>query len=49
MSMPLRRFTATAMVSKMPEKVIDQMKSAVSLQRLGKPDDIANAYLFLSK
>ena len=41
-------FTATAMVNKMPEKVLDQMKSAVSLQRLGKPSDIANAYLFLA-
>ena len=41
-------FTETAMVSKMPEKVIDQMKSIVSLQRLGKPKDIANAYLFLA-
>ncbi|MDW0116968.1 beta-ketoacyl-ACP reductase [Sporosarcina thermotolerans] len=41
-------FTATAMVRKMPEKVIHQMESAVSLQRLGKPEDIANAYLFLA-
>lgn len=41
-------FTATAMVEKMPEKVIDQMKSVVALQRLGKPEDIANAYLFLA-
>lgn len=41
-------FTATAMVAKMPEKVIDQMKSVVSLERLGKPSDIANAYLFLA-
>lgn len=41
-------FTATAMVQKMPEKVIEQMASAVSLQRLGKPEDIANAYLFLA-
>ncbi|QUW22342.1 3-oxoacyl-ACP reductase FabG [Sporosarcina sp. Marseille-Q4063] len=41
-------FTATAMVEKMPRKVIDQMKAAVSLQRLGKPRDIANAYLFLA-
>ncbi len=41
-------FTATAMVSKMPEKVLDQMKAVVSLQRLGKPRDIANAYLFLA-
>ncbi len=41
-------FTATAMVSKMPEKVLDQMKAVVSLQRLGEPRDIANAYLFLA-
>lgn len=41
-------FTATSMVNKMPEKVIEQMKSAVSLQRLGTPRDIANAYLFLA-
>ncbi|MER2090688.1 MAG: 3-oxoacyl-ACP reductase FabG [Sporosarcina sp.] len=41
-------FTATAMVSKMPDKVLDQMKLSTSLQRLGKPRDIANAYLFLA-
>lgn len=41
-------FTATSMVNKMPEKVIEQMKSAVSLQRLGTPRDIANAYLYLA-
>ncbi|WP_339251343.1 3-oxoacyl-ACP reductase FabG [Sporosarcina sp. FSL W8-0480] len=41
-------FTATAMVRKMPDKIIQQMESAVSLQRLGKPEDIANAYLFLA-
>ncbi|MFC5604677.1 3-oxoacyl-ACP reductase FabG [Sporosarcina koreensis] len=41
-------FTATAMVAKMPENIIKQMASVVSLQRLGKPEDIANAYLFLA-
>ncbi|WP_313892352.1 3-oxoacyl-ACP reductase FabG [Psychrobacillus sp.] len=41
-------FTKTAMVEKMPEKVIDQMKSIISMQRLGEPSDIANAYLFLA-
>ena len=41
-------FTATAMVSKMPEKVLDEMKAATSLHRLGEPRDIANAYLFLA-
>lgn len=41
-------FTSTAMVAKMPEAIISQMKSIVSLQRLGDPRDIANAYLFLA-
>ncbi|MBM7579673.1 3-oxoacyl-ACP reductase FabG [Jeotgalibacillus terrae] len=41
-------FTATPMVEKMPEKIIGQMTSVVSLQRLAKPRDIANAYLFLA-
>lgn len=41
-------FTSTAMVAKMPETIINQMKSVVSLQRLGDPRDIANAYLFLA-
>lgn len=41
-------FTRTAMVEKMPEKVLGYMESIVSLQRLGQPKDIANAYLFLA-
>jgi len=41
-------FTKTAMVEKMPEKVIQHMESIVSLQRLGDVQDIANAYLFLA-
>lgn len=41
-------FTATPMVEKMPEKVLRQMEGITSLQRLGKPEDIANAYLFLA-
>lgn len=41
-------FTRTAMVEKMPENIIDKMKSTISLQRLGIPVDIANAYLFLA-
>lgn len=41
-------FTTTAMVAKMPEKIIEQMKSVVALQRLGEPRDIANAYLYLA-
>ena len=41
-------FTVTAMVEKMPEKVLQQMEGITSLQRLGKPEDIANAYLILA-
>lgn len=41
-------FTKTSMVAKMPEKIIDQMKSVIGLQRLAEPKDIANAYLFLA-
>ncbi len=41
-------FTETNMVASVPKKVIEQMKALVPLQRLGKPIDIANAYLFLA-
>ncbi|MEW5830881.1 MAG: beta-ketoacyl-ACP reductase [Chloroflexota bacterium] len=41
-------FTATEMVTAMPEKVLDGMKSRTPLGRLGEPRDIANAYLFLA-
>lgn len=41
-------FIATDMVMKMPEKVLDAMKSKVPVQRLGKPYEIAKAYLFLA-
>lgn len=41
-------FTKTAMVEKMPEKILKNMESVISLKRLGEPIDIANAYLFLA-
>ncbi|TMU88139.1 3-oxoacyl-ACP reductase FabG [Bacillus sp. BHET2] len=41
-------FTETSMVAEVPEKVIDQMKAMIPLGRLGKPDDIAKAYLYLA-
>lgn len=41
-------FIATEMVAKMPENVIDMMKSKVPIGRLGKPEEIASAYLFLA-
>ncbi len=41
-------FTATEMVTAMPEKVLDGMRARTPLGRLGEPRDIANAYLFLA-
>ncbi|MFA7290014.1 MAG: SDR family oxidoreductase, partial [Melioribacteraceae bacterium] len=41
-------FIATEMVASMPEKVITIMKEKTPLGRLGTPEDIANAYLFLA-
>ncbi|MDZ7806622.1 MAG: 3-oxoacyl-ACP reductase FabG [Gracilimonas sp.] len=41
-------FIATEMVQKMPEKVIEHMVSKTPLGRMGKPEDIANAYTFLA-
>ncbi len=41
-------FTATEMVMQMPERILEGMKSHTPLRRLGKPRDIANAYLFLA-
>jgi len=41
-------FTATEILSAMPEKVIDGMVARTPLGRMGQPDDIANAYLFLA-
>jgi 3-oxoacyl-[acyl-carrier protein] reductase len=41
-------FTATEMVKAMPEKILDGMKSRTPLGRLGQPEDIANAFLFLA-
>jgi len=41
-------FTATEMVKAMPEKILDGMKARTPLGRLGEPEDIANAFLFLA-
>ncbi|HEX7568137.1 MAG TPA: beta-ketoacyl-ACP reductase [Anaerolineaceae bacterium] len=41
-------FTATDILSAMPEKVLDGMREKTPLGRLGQPADIANAYLFLA-
>ncbi len=41
-------FIATEMISTVPEKVIETMLQKTPVGRLGKPEDIANAYLFLA-
>ncbi|MBS4188822.1 3-oxoacyl-ACP reductase FabG [Bacillus sp. FJAT-49705] len=41
-------FIHTGMTAKVPEKVIGQMQMMIPLGRLGNPEDIANAYLFLA-
>ncbi len=40
-------FIATEMVETVPEKVIEMLKEKTPLGKLGDPQDIANAYLFL--
>lgn len=41
-------FIETDMVAKMPENVLDGMRAKVPVGRLGQPEEIASAYLFLS-
>ena len=41
-------FTLTEMVRQMPQKALDNMVAHTPLGRMGEPEDIANAYLFLA-
>ncbi|KAB2336332.1 3-oxoacyl-ACP reductase FabG [Cytobacillus depressus] len=41
-------FIETSMITSVPDKVIAELKQLIPLQRLGKPSDIANAYLYLA-
>ncbi len=41
-------FIATEMTEAMPEAVLDGMRDKTPLRRLGRPEDIANAYAFLA-
>jgi len=41
-------FTLTEMVRQMPQKILDGMVAHTPLGRMGEPEDIANAYLFLA-
>ena len=41
-------FIETPMITTVPEQVISRLKEQIPLKRLGKPEDIANTYLFLA-
>lgn len=41
-------FIATEMVKAMPQKVLDNMAAHTPLARMGEPEDIANAYVWLA-
>lgn len=41
-------FIATDMVKSVPQEILDRFTSMTPVRRLGKPEDIANAFLFLA-
>lgn len=41
-------YTMTEMVQSVPEKILQALAEKTPLQRLGKPEEIANAYFFLA-
>ena len=41
-------FIATEMVRSIPEKILSTMQEHIPLGRMGQPEDIANAYLWLA-
>ena len=41
-------FIATDMIKTVPQEVLDRFTNATPVRRLGEPEDIANAYLFLA-
>jgi len=41
-------FIATEMVDTIPENIIEQITAKTPLARMGNPEDIANAYIFLA-
>lgn len=41
-------FIKTEILKDMPEKIINSMQEKVYLKRIGEPDDIANAFLYLA-
>lgn len=41
-------FTSTEMLSKIPQKILDQIRARIPLQRFAKPDEVAKAAAFLA-
>ncbi len=41
-------FISTPMTAKVPDKILELMKEKTPLRRLGQPDDVANALLYLA-
>jgi acetoacetyl-CoA reductase/3-oxoacyl-[acyl-carrier protein] reductase len=41
-------FTATDMLARVPEEILDQIRGKIPLGRFGKPEEIARAVLFLA-
>lgn len=41
-------FIETEMTAKVPEKVLAKIRERIPLRRLGKPEDVANVYVFLA-
>lgn len=41
-------YTMTAMMDTVPEKLLEQLKEKTPLKRLGEPEDVAYAYLYLA-
>ncbi len=41
-------FISTEMLAGIPDKVMEDLKMKIALRRLGRPEDIANAYVFLA-
>jgi 3-oxoacyl-[acyl-carrier protein] reductase len=41
-------FIATEMIAAMPEKILQTMREHTPLGRMGQPEDIANAYVWLA-
>ena len=41
-------FVATEILQSMPQKVLDGMVARTPIRKMGKPEDIANAYVWLA-